>query len=385
MGYLAALWRSPGTVLEELPLQGVTYTRRLGGAASGDLTGRLYLADLRGSAARAADLIAATEPWRTAVYADVDGALRWGGPVVSRPYKSGQGYLEVKAAEPGAYFARNPIPVNRTHVAVEQLAIQRQLYADVLAQPGGDVQVVLGADTSGVTRDRTYLAGQLKSTEEAAKELSNVQNGFDYAWVPEWAGTEPRLRLAQGYPALGHGTEVALAYPGDVLAYGWPEEGGAMATTAVAVGKQDQDTNTTPQAYSTATSLLDAGYPRLVSSQTYNEVSDPATLQAHADADLEAQAGPLVNVELEMRLDVLRGLGIDLGNVVRLTIEDPLRFPSGTVLQLRVVAITERPEAGTAQVVVADRVLIGGRVPSGGGAPELLATLSRRLLAVETV
>lgn len=386
MPYFTSLFRGAGTVMEQLPLADVAFTQRLGGQGAGELTGKLYLADLAGSFARVQALLDATRPWVCSVWAEDDGgALRWGGPIVSRPYSSGNGYVDVKAAEVGAYFARNTVPVDRTLVATDQFAIQRQLYQDVLNAPGGDVGVLLGAAASGVVRDRTYLAALLKSVEDASKELSNVINGFDYAWVPVYSSGVPRLQLLQGYPTLGGTLAVDLAYPGDVRAYSFPEEGGAMQTLAVAVGKQDQVANVTPQAFATATTLLDQGYPRLVGTQSYTDVTDAAVLQAHADADLLAQAGPLTNVQLELSLADLRASGLALGNVVNLSIEDAARFPAPVQLQLRCVAITERPDQGTATVQVADRVLYGGRLPSNRSVAELLAGLDRRVSLVETV
>lgn len=386
MRYFTSLWRGAGTILEDVPLTEVSYTRKLGGQGAGELTGRLLLTDAAASTARVQALLDATRPWVCACWAEDDtGQLRWGGPIISRPYSSGQGYLEVKAGEPGAYFGRRTIPTSRTLVATEQLSIQRTLYADAMALPGGDVRVVLGADTSGVVRDRTYVAAQRKGVEDASRELSNVLNGFDYAWQPEYNGGSPQVRLLQGYPTLGGAQQAELQFPGDVLAYAFPEEGGAMATLAWAVGKQDQAANTTPQAQATATSLLDQGYPLLEQVQSYTDVSDAPTLQAHADADLVAQAGPLTNVQVDLSLADLLASGIALGNVVRLRIEDTRRFPGGADLGLRVVAITERPQQGTATLTVADRVLTGGRLPSERGAAELLAGLSRRVLNVETI
>jgi hypothetical protein len=385
VSYFTSLFRGAGTVLEDVPLVDVAYTRKLGGQGAGELTGKLLLADSSGSVVRAQALLDATRPWVCSLWAEVDGQLRWGGPIVSRPYESGQGYVDIKAAEVGAYFARRTLPVNRTHVAVEQFLIQRTMYADAVALPGGDVGVLLGADSSGVVRDRTYVAAQRKSVEDASRELSNVINGFDYAWQAVYSGSVPRLLLAQGYPTLGGTQLVELQYPGDVLAYSFPEEGGALATMSWAIGKQDQVTNITPQAQATATTLLDAGYPLLEQSASYTDIATPAELQAHADADLAAQAGPVTTVQLQLSLADLYASGLNLGNVVRLQVSDLMRWPTGLDVQLRCIAITERPQAGTATVTVADRVLVGGRIPSSGSVAELLAGLDRRILNVETV
>lgn len=386
MPYFTSLWRAPGTVLASVPLADVAYTRKLGGQGAGELTGKLLLADAAGSVARAQELLDSTVPWRCAVWAeDQGGGLRWGGPIVSRPYKAGQGFVEVKAAEPGGYFARRTIPVDRTHVAADQLLIQRQLYADAMAQGGGDVQVQIANGASGVLRDRTYLAAQRKPVEDAAREISAVIGGFDYAWQPTYSGGVPVLVLQQGYPTLGGTLEVALQYPGDALSYDFPEEGAALATLSWAIGKKDDTTGLVPQAAAYATTLLDAGYPLLEQVASYTDVTDDATLQAHADADVAAQAGPITQVPIDLTMADLLASGLQLGNVVRLRIEDAARFPAGADLALRVVAITERPEQGTATLQVADRVLLGGRIPAPGDVTDLIAGLARRLLRVEAV
>jgi hypothetical protein len=379
--FVATLLRA-GTIIEELPLTDVAYTRRLGGSSAGDLTAKLALVDRFGSYARAQALLDATDPWRCAVWALSDGELRWGGPIVSRPYQSGVGSVDIKAAEISAFFARRSVPVDRTHTGVDQLAIQRTLYSDAMATPGSDVGVQLGSDASGVLRDRTYTAASRKNVETASAELSNVVGGFDYAWEPVKVGGTYRIALRQGV-ALASSQVVGFEYPGDVLAYTFPDEGAALATMSWAIGEKDAGTGLTPQASATATALLDSGYPLLERVESYSDVSDTTTLQAHADADLTAQAGNVTQIDLHMSLEALVTSGLVLGNTVRFRADDSARFPLGLDIDVRCVAITERPLDGTATVTCADRLLTGGRLPARGDTGSLLAGLARRVLQLE--
>lgn len=380
--FLATLLRR-GDVIDELPLTDVSYTRRLGGSTAGDLQAKLLLVDEHGSFARAQSLLDATTPWRCAVFVESDGELRWGGPIISRPYQSGAGTVELKAGELGAYFGRRSLPIDRTYAATDQLTIQRNMYADAMAQPGGDVGLQLGALLSGVVRARTYLAATRKPVEQASAELSAVLSGFDYAWRPVRVGGVPRIELQQGYPTLGADQSVSFEYPGDVTSFSFPDEGSALATMSWALGSKDDATGLAAQASSTATALLDADFPLLERIESYTDVSDAGTLQAHADADLRAQAGTTTQIDLEMTLPDMIDSGVQLGNIVRFRATDPARFPLGLDIELRCIAITERPLDGTATISCADRLLQGGRLPSMGSSTDLLAGLARRVLRVE--
>ena len=60
-------------------------------------------------------------------------------------------------------------------------------------------------------------------------------------------------------------------------------------TAVIAVGAGEESAQL--RRYATATALLNAGYPRRTKTSQYSDVSIPATLQRHADADLAAASG----------------------------------------------------------------------------------------------
>ena len=78
-----------GTLLAELPLTGVTYSKRLN--SSGAFRGSLSVVDM--PTARQLDLLNASRPMRTLVIIDVDGTPQWGGIITARGPQSAPGYF----------------------------------------------------------------------------------------------------------------------------------------------------------------------------------------------------------------------------------------------------------------------------------------------------
>lgn len=378
--YVAAEWRT-GIVVADLTVTGDSFEQRL--TASGEFTASL---PLRQNAARLAEQIDSTVPWRFAVWALVDGVPAWGGPIIGRPYTLGSGAIGLRAVEPGGYFARRFIRRDYVATGVDQLAIARRLFADAAAEPGGDVGLIVDTRTSGVNRDRTYKAAQLKPLMEAVDEIANVKGGFDYGWGGQFVGNLLRPTLTFGYPTLGATPDNPrmLTYPGDVTAGQWDEDGTAFATASWAVGDRDTSTPaaTALLAQTTNTGLLDAGFPLLDQSTSYSGITVPATLQGHADADLQAHAGVLLGSTLTIPLATLYREGIVVGDALRLLMRDG-RFPADVDTTLRVVGVGVNRIAGTATLKVADRVLYGGAVPEQIDVPRLLGALARRVLRIE--
>ncbi|MFL6126906.1 MAG: hypothetical protein ACJ73U_45700, partial [Actinophytocola sp.] len=91
--YLIADLRS-GQILDELPLSGVTFDKKLND--TGSLRAQLNVAD---PVIRRREPRLLTEPGRTAVYVDRDGDLLWGGIVWTSRYSGATGVLELGASD----------------------------------------------------------------------------------------------------------------------------------------------------------------------------------------------------------------------------------------------------------------------------------------------
>ena len=223
-------------VLAELPLSGVRFDLKL--SAAGSFAANLPLEDPRVSAL---PFLAATLPGRTAVYVDRDGVLLWGGILWTRRATTG-GLLEFAGLEFESYFAQRLITADAVFAATDQLTIARSLVNTAQAKTGGSI----GVDTtrlsnvSGVLRDRTYNGYELKPVLDALMQLSQVQNGFDFAIDVGYDATGALAKtLNLGYPRRGVVAALSgfmFEYPGNVQSYVWPEDATMQATTTYATG-----------------------------------------------------------------------------------------------------------------------------------------------------
>jgi hypothetical protein len=330
--------------LAELPLRGVSFSRERNGP--GDFTGHLVLTD----DTRKLDPITATTPARTAYYVERDGHLVAGGILWTRRWKgrrlelAGHGFL--------SYLDRRRITWSQTFLATDQLDIARQLVERAQQASGGDIGITVPAAASGVLRDRTYSAYELKPLGEALRELAEVENGFEMAIDPSYdSDGTPTRRLLLGYPRLGRSrtdSGYVLEFPagGIVEEPEWPEDGSAMAVRAHAVGAGEGPAMLMSTA--TKTQLLAAGWPLLETDTSYKDVTRQPTLDAHARADLAAVAGPITLPVLVCDPDLVLGAGITVGDEVRIVLTGD-RWPAGAGgapgfdSHLRVVGMTVAP------------------------------------------
>lgn len=312
------------TILDELPLTDVWFDLVLNGA--GSFTGRLPIAD---PLVQAINPMGITIPGRTALYVDRDGVLLWGGILWTRGYDSADQALVLGGAEFESYFIDRYITTDAVFAATDQLAIARSLITTAQASPSGNLGVVIGSETSGVLRDRTYEGFELKDVLSALQQLAAVDNGFDFAIDVAYVAGVPTKSLRLNYPRRGQTaarTGWQWEFPGNIQSYTWPEDATTQAVRSWATGG-GLGAGQLRASYTT-TSSLDAGFPLLESKFAYGDVVEPATLQAHATADAKAMSLPVTIPTLMVRPDVDPTIGSYItGDEFRLRITDP-RFPA---------------------------------------------------------
>src|SRR5215475_592912 len=168
-----------GAVLDELPLRGVSFDKRLND--TGSLRGELKVTDpeIRDRVPRRL-----TEPGRTALYVDRDGDLLWGGIVWTSRYAASSGTLELGAADFLSYVEHRRVVTHPVRDAAatpfsypdtDQLVIAAALVTGAQAHPGGDLDIqVRGPQVSGVRRSVSYALGEQKSVADALRDLANA-------------------------------------------------------------------------------------------------------------------------------------------------------------------------------------------------------------------
>ena len=355
--YLVADLRT-GAILDELPLSGVSFDKRLND--TGSLRGQLKVDD---PAIRDREPRLLTEPGRTAIYVDRDGDLLWGGIVWTSRYQAGSGTLEIGAADFLSYFEHRRIlnhPVVATDVVsytdTDQLAIATALITLAQSHPGGDLDVaVLGTQTSGVRRTVSYAAGELKPVADALRDLANAHDGFDFTADVEYGSDGRPIRFIRfGYPRLGQpGAPHVWEYGANIVDFSWPTDAARMATRMFAQGSTDNDLPLLrfaedTEAYPNGWVLLDDAASQL-------DTRDPVLVDAQARGELAARRRPVVLPELTVRADLDPVVGTySVGDDVRVVLPDPFFAGDQADVTLRLLGfeVTPGDDAGLEQVTL---------------------------------
>jgi hypothetical protein len=315
------------TIVDELPLFGVTFDKRLNDTGSLRAQLRIDNPDIRSREPRVL-----TEPGRTAIYVDRDGELLWGGIVWTSRYTAANGTLEIGASDFLSYFEHRRVlgyPVNTTgtvtYTDTDQLAIASGLIALAQSHPGGDLDLsVRGSQTSGVNRTVSYAAGEQKPVADALRDLANADGGFDFLVDVEYdPDGQPQRYLRLGYPRLGQpGEPFTWEYGANLIDFSWPRDAAEMATRMFAQGTSDTEVPLLQFAEDTA--AYGSGWVLLEDAASQLDTKNTALVAAQARGELLARRRPIVLPELTVRADLDPIVGTyAVGDDVRLIIDDP--------------------------------------------------------------
>lgn len=278
-------------------------------------------------------LSAGVEPgrsfWRPAVAPLVSGLLiaRDGVPVSSgmvwTDRQSGPRTFDFESAEWSSFFERVPA-VAKTYTNQNDHAIFQDLITSAQAIPGQDVRVIVGSSRGAAVSDLTINTWDDLTVDDAFRRLAEAEGGPEWyigtggtlqaptrvlvlgdrlgsveptvvleyvedteKYVPPSAAPQPTL-LGNLFPGqqpqavVGRRGGNVIAHPARV------RDGASSATAATAIGAGEEKAQLRAWAES---ALLGAGYPRVTRTSQYTDVTDPDTLQRHANADLTAFEG----------------------------------------------------------------------------------------------
>ena len=330
-------------VLAELPLTAVSFGRELNMA--GAFSGQLLLTDSRETVY---SIINNTVPGRTSLYVDRDGTLVWGGIVWSRSYSSESQTLQFQAREFESYFDKRRILTTYQANGVDQLQVAKTLVNQIQSVPSGSLGIIVPNLTCGVLVTKNYFDYEQKPLSEALYELSRAENGFDWNIDVSYDSNYSIVKnLDLAYPRRGAAYSATntnipvLEFPGNIVAYTYPEEGGSIANTMLGVGAgygvgQFRSTQTS------ATQLA-AGWPVLQQSVSLTDYNNQTLLDQITLANLNAAINPIVVMEVitEAYNDPILGSFVQ-GDDVRVRITDP-RFPETFDVVRRIGKYTVTP------------------------------------------
>ncbi|MFI9613192.1 hypothetical protein ACIHCM_16215 [Streptomyces sp. NPDC052023] len=333
------------STIDILPLRDVTVDDYIGKA--GSLSGTIPVPNAA-MAARARRI----EEGRTAVYLERGGDLWWGGIIwTSTLQSSDRGVLTlgIQAATFDSYAGRRRIRADLTYTNKDQLEVVRGLWRDMQTLPGGDIRVGEGAESSGQTRTVAYRDRDETLYSEAIDALAAMDNGFEHhISVYRDPATGARIRqLRLGSPRIRTGTtDLVLDRPGSILSYSFPRDatrGGTTARTRGASANDNQAAESRPECsdVQVATGLITDGYPRIDLSSDHNSITDRATLNSLAAAELAAATGAVVIPEISIRIDDLVPPAL-LGRTVRLRITDEW-WTEGLDARYRIIGVKVSP------------------------------------------
>ena len=351
-------------ILGELPVNGVSLDCQLNKA--GNMSAGTQLGDPRMDDA---DLLARTAPGRTAFWAYRENTIVWGGIILSREYQSNGLALSLTGQTFECYaarrFPRYVIGKTTQQLNQGQCSIVDYLWKQLQGVTGGNigVQPSINLPAADTVVQLTINGYDLSvSYDNLIQSILSQSTGPDYtiAWYEDGFGF-PQKQLVCLKP-IGNPvgiTDLVVDYPGPVADYVYTENASAGNNQWWAVGDGDG-----AAAIVGSAGVPLSGYPLLEGVNSYNGVTVQATIDAHAQSDLNALPMPVVTHHVDLEGDVFPQFGTyGMGDYVTVNVTDP-RFPIGNTFSVRAVGWTINPPdsgQGTEQIsLVLDEATGGG-------------------------
>lgn len=274
-------------------------------------------------------------PWRTIIVAaDDSGTIWWAGIPQTLTCKATSAVIEIEAATIESYLARRYVPARRFDQADQCSEIAAWLVASTV---DAGIPIDIDAPASGILRDRSYTDDETGTVLQRLTDLAGVIDGPEWWIETTWAtpGSQAGIRhvFHTGYPRIGVASDrpqAVFEMPGGLLDLTYEDRWGEgeAATFVQVAGEGEGETKpiSTPHV---ALSQEWGGYPRLELSQSAQNVTELATLEAKAEKTLARLSHGTQVLTLEQKLDAHPRVGIDwaMGDDVRVLVEtDSLRL-----------------------------------------------------------
>jgi hypothetical protein len=270
---------------DELPLQNVHYGYMLNGA--GNFQGSISTKHPKATQ----DTL---DEGKTVMYVDRDGEIVWAGMLWQTNVTGGSNNSTVVLTGLELWSLFQDIKsrgrfIRETMVFedVDQLTIAQTLisYAQssFIHGPTANYGIVVGSETSGVIRTRTYEPWDRTNIGKAVENLAALEDGFDFRVRARRDGFDIIKELLFFYPSTPTPeANVIFEWGRNILGYSYPIDALNMAKKVDALGAGEGAQMLIATAEDTT---LDT-YPMREVDYAYKDVTQMATLQAHANADL---------------------------------------------------------------------------------------------------
>lgn len=336
-----------GEIVADLPLATFSGECSLVGGA---LSASLPIAGL--PYARRREFVDLTAPGRYSIAAERNGIVVGEWLIWKRSRANDGSPIKLSGNEIGSVLSHR-VMWDWSYAAVEQLSIARDLLiegfagAGVTGRPGAIAITVPAITPSGQLRDRAYakLDGDIG---KRLKELSEVDNGFDYLISATRSGQTITRTARFYYPRAGQDLPYvfemgALDGPaGNVLALSLDEDGTRLLSNAHAVGAVTGDN--TVIGYYQDLSLVTAGWPFLEATRSWSNVTEQGTIDSYAHAYWDDSQTAEQPITIDVLADKFPAFGdYALGDRLAFVVEPSANFPDGYAGTIRVLGWTHNP------------------------------------------
>ena len=317
-----------------------------------------------------------------------DGVPVWSGWVTDED-QTGERTFSFQCKEWGAFFEEKVPAVPWVYTDINDGLMFRHMIDQAQLIAGQNLQIQTGSylGAASSTRainswDDTTVGREFRSVSEAidgpewyfatggtlANPVRQLTLGdrlghTSAQTVLEWVADTEDYQLPEGPPVV---TLLGSLFPGPAPVVPARRAGGNLiaakrrqstadaATVAKATGAGEEAARLVATARSDR--LLNAGWPRMTTTKSYSDVTIPATLQSHADADLAATAGIATTYQLVSLDDDPDWTQTPRGSSVRVILdtdvygaERPVGGGQGFVSRL-LDTVVRVPDSGPAQV-----------------------------------
>lgn len=250
-------------IIAEIPFTGVSYSQELNSA--GSFSGHILLTDIRETDL---PIDAATTPSSVALYVERNGQLVWGGIIWSRTYDSQTQALVIGAREFESYYEHRVLQFGAktgTQPRVYDYTGAWTYNTDIFTViqdclnavhgwqlPNSDIGIIVPTNTLGQTVGdvATQYGYKIQDFEfrpvldvlRALSQQTNGQGGFDFNIDVAYAagGTITKtMELTARRGTVWSSTSTTapmLEFPGNMVAYSYPEDGTSVANVTYGQG-----------------------------------------------------------------------------------------------------------------------------------------------------
>lgn len=340
-----------GKVITELPLVDVSAQVRL--LTAGSFTAKLPLGQFE-DRSDAQALLDATTPGKCSVVLDLDGQIVGEWVIWKRTSSIGDDSVGLSGLELVSLLDHRLMP-GLSWTNTEQLDIASFLAKHGfvgLPLPGFEITAQMTFPPyvpSGVRRDRTYVVVD-GSIGTRLRELSQVDNGFDYGVHTAWDAASSLLALVRSfvlvYPRAGVDQLFTFELGGNLASAGLDEDAVPLASRSYAVGATVNDVPLI--GHVDDLTLTTQGYPLMDVCGSWTTVTDQSTIDGYAAALLKASQSSFLPVSATVFADRDPRFGeYSLGDRVLLVSPPTNVYPSGVRRNVRIVGWDLKPDITT--------------------------------------